>query len=152
MAGNKVYRTLNVQKWKVELWSWKTSLFLCGYWFPSEATICWVNLLSASCALLSKLMSVIMSSITAFAKSAMAGESCQCISGVWFQWIEDSDYCSPPSMRSESAGTPPWRASSPFSTTLSRGELARGFAMVRMERNTKINVKASVTWKCMFVL
>ena len=49
------------------------------------------------------------------------------------------------------AAAPAWRSSSPFSATLSRGELERGFATERMERNTKRNVKASVTRKCMFV-
>ena len=66
---------------------------------------------------------------------------------LWCEWWIKDD-CLPSIMIS--AAAPAWRASSPFSTTMSRGELESGFAMERMERNAKINVKASVTRKCMF--
>ena len=61
-------------------------------------------------------------------------------------WIEED--CSLPIISGSV-----WRTSSPFTTTLLRGELETlaGDAMERMG-NTKKNVKAWVTWKCMFVL
>ena len=65
-------------------------------------------------------------------------------------WVRIKEDCSPSIMISVPA--PSWRASSSFSTAMSRGELERGFAMEKMERNPKRNVKVSVTRKCMFVL
>ena len=106
-------------------------------------TVCWVKLLSAACALFSKLkMSDIMSSTTSFIILMITGEPCwrNCGSGEW--WIEED--CSPPTIE------PNWRPLT-LRTTLSRGEVERGDAMGRIERKTKRNVKASVTRKFMFV-